>query len=821
MQPQYSAVRTAIDSDEEDSDIDLSDDDEFLMKPRPESKFCDKGWCLLVLLLVLFGVGCVIYAIGDDFEDSSQPLPESDFSRNLPEVSKTPPPLRIDTQASASVSSSGYSYEQPDPTHQPTDSARGEIPVLNSDSTGDETATLELAGEDLPTQKPSDPPTPTFAPTPKPVAHTTDPPTPTFAPTPKPIETTTTTTTTTTTLSQSSENGPRFDGNPDQTSQVFQKTHSDPNRIDDLGTPRKSMDFNLDEGIKVLEDRMKYLCDLFPGNDENCYILQDPFNPIPENSPEQKGKMTPMQRKLARVILEEKPEDRHFVASFTGSSNSAGHGALGKHAYPLLMNHVVKETFSKIGVDFTSRNQALGSMSAFPHSTYCHSSVFGFDADFVTYEFGMFREGDCPKEIMSRIAFGMPRQPVVGIMNPGGPNHCASHYSNKYGYWKSTNLNEFMGHMGLSSGNVMRPEDHGKTVEWYLTDDYLKASGRSEADLKWFEENTPFTDDDKASRKRDMDNLNCNLHKRCNSDLQQQYPDLGFYNYQFALGSYSDYLPFYMIRSQLCRNAHHPSDLGHFMAASQVGYQFLKQMIEVLNLIKANNNEDGLRRLYGEATVKFPIPPSKFGNCRIGGEEVTPICYTSFAPQNGPTLYDMVEDYGTWKKMERFSPYEKERHEYDFRDVHAVLEGDANSGWITFKPVTVTEDIVKNHNDGTAWLVVCNGMERYCDAKGRDKPCTRENFKKDVVITVNGEEIKFTDYPFVEAGKKRDTPWLLQNWLPMRTDTQETFDGITDLMHLRSGLCQGLKNVTPGDYKIAVKVLNPSVRTFLTHIMIL
>ena len=45
-----------------------------------------------------------------------------------------------------------------------------------------------------------------------------------------------------------SKNGPRYDGNPDQTTPTFKKTHSDPNRIDDLGSPRKSMDIDLDKG---------------------------------------------------------------------------------------------------------------------------------------------------------------------------------------------------------------------------------------------------------------------------------------------------------------------------------------------------------------------------------------------------------------------------------------------------------------------------------------------------------------------------------------------------------------------------------------------
>ena len=69
-----------------------------------------------------------------------------------------------------------------------------------------------------------------------------------------------------------------------------------------------------------------------------------------------------------------------------------------------------------------------------------------------------------------------------------------------------------------------------------------------------------------------------------------------------------DWHPFYLVRGQLCRVAHHPGDLGHFLAATQMGYSFLKTMKEVFEIIKENNTEEGLRKLYEEATIKFPLP---------------------------------------------------------------------------------------------------------------------------------------------------------------------------------------------------------------------
>ena len=48
--------------------------------------------------------------------------------------------------------------------------------------------------------------------------------------------------------------GPRFNGNPDQTTQQFPNPSSDPERIDDLGSPRKSIDFDIDEGITFFKN---------------------------------------------------------------------------------------------------------------------------------------------------------------------------------------------------------------------------------------------------------------------------------------------------------------------------------------------------------------------------------------------------------------------------------------------------------------------------------------------------------------------------------------------------------------------------------------
>merc|ERR1711879_941693 len=152
-----------------------------------------------------------------------------------------------------------------------------------------------------------------------------------------------------------------------------------------------------------------------------------------------------------------------------------------------------------------------------------------------------------------------------------------------------------------------------------------------------------------------------------------------------------------------------------------------------------------------------------------------------------------------------------------YRDEHTVIEGFKDSGWLTTKPITVTEEITKNHDDGTAWLVICNGMERYCNKK-----CSKDHFKQDLEFKVNDEIVTFDNqWPLVEAGGKGHNPEELGNWLPLKTNPEERYAGITDLMHLRSGQCLALKKVKPGDYVIKMRILNEAMTSWLTHIMVL
>eukprot|EP00494_Astrolonche_serrata_P029685 UN29952 len=71
------------------------------------------------------------------------------------------------------------------------------------------------------------------------------------------------------------------------------------------------------------------------------------------------------------------------------------------------------------------------------------------DADFVTYEFHMFREGDCIQEVWARTAYNMPRQPVIAWMSPGGPSHCASFIVEYLANVKNTTNKMTQGHYGI------------------------------------------------------------------------------------------------------------------------------------------------------------------------------------------------------------------------------------------------------------------------------------------------------------------------------------------------------------------------------------
>ena len=94
-----------------------------------------------------------------------------------------------------------------------------------------------------------------------------------------------------------------------------------------------------------------------------------------------------------------------------------------------------------------------------------------------------------------------------------------------------------------------------------------------------------------------------------------------------------------------------------------------------------------------------------------------------------------------------------------YRDEHTVIEGNSTNDWIKFKPFTVTKEIVKNHDDGKAWLVACNGIRRFCkQEKHHPRECTDyTQIKSDVEVKVNGEKIEISDLPGTDAGAKKHT----------------------------------------------------------------
>ena len=157
------------------------------------------------------------------------------------------------------------------------------------------------------------------------------------------------------------------------------------------------------------------MCDRWPHN-EDCFMHKTIQDPKIEHSAE----IESIVRKILRPLLGKNSEDRKFVMRFSGSSNSAGHGSWGNQSYTRLIGPITTPVFKAANVQIDSRNMALGSLGAFPRAEFCQESAYGMDADFVSYEFDMFREGDCAKETWLRIVANMPRQPAVAFFNPGG-----------------------------------------------------------------------------------------------------------------------------------------------------------------------------------------------------------------------------------------------------------------------------------------------------------------------------------------------------------------------------------------------------------------
>jgi hypothetical protein len=72
-----------------------------------------------------------------------------------------------------------------------------------------------------------------------------------------------------------------------------------------------------------------------------------------------------------------------------GHSAAAGHGNLYNESYTAFMERDLKDIFGSIGIDFEGRNYAMGGTASAAELAMCWVEIFGTDADFFSWDFGM------------------------------------------------------------------------------------------------------------------------------------------------------------------------------------------------------------------------------------------------------------------------------------------------------------------------------------------------------------------------------------------------------------------------------------------------
>ncbi|RYY87699.1 hypothetical protein EON63_03670 [archaeon] len=116
-------------------------------------------------------------------------------------------------------------------------------------------------------------------------------------------------------------------------------------------------------------------------------------------------------KKVLHAFTEKKNEK--FVISFTGSSVTAGHDSMYNLTTTPNVQRLMQEPLAAAGLEFESRNVALGNNPCIPYDV-CVKFFVGLDADVAVWEQNYFCSG-APLEIFIRQAMTIPTQPIVAF----------------------------------------------------------------------------------------------------------------------------------------------------------------------------------------------------------------------------------------------------------------------------------------------------------------------------------------------------------------------------------------------------------------------
>lgn len=345
-----------------------------------------------------------------------------------------------------------------------------------------------------------------------------------------------------------------------------------------------------------------------------------------------------------------------FVASFLGSSVTAGHDSHFNKSTPVVVGELMKSSFDALNINFESRNAALGNNPCVPYDV-CTPVFAGMDADIVHWEQSYFCFGGAIIEQFVRQSMLLPTKPIV-IFSESNTAH-----------WEEKQCKN-------------TPQPH-------------KVNDK-EKELLSQPMQTIVSELNKDEAQRAFNHI---------SQWEKKYPGAGIQ--KFTHEKHKDYacLGPYIPKWMLGAASWHPSVIAHRLRASHHSYFWLvilKESIEDLTRLLSINKERAVDALVKDVEQKLshiqkPIPMAHhYSQWQLGMK-----CYTDYEPHHseGFSLKQRVTsgllsdaapaDEKGWKAIIYEDLVDKELVKRSkarmYKDYKHLIYGDKNSGSLVIK----------------------------------------------------------------------------------------------------------------------------------------
>jgi len=128
----------------------------------------------------------------------------------------------------------------------------------------------------------------------------------------------------------------------------------------------------------------KYSNDAF----ERSVLLKQISTPSPISNERLKRRMK-MKIIQAALSSDNARNNATFTWAVGGHSAAAGHGDLFNQTYGYVLEKAAQPAFAALGIEFRSKNYAMGGTSSGPDQALCLNEIYGMDLDVLSWDFGM------------------------------------------------------------------------------------------------------------------------------------------------------------------------------------------------------------------------------------------------------------------------------------------------------------------------------------------------------------------------------------------------------------------------------------------------